>query len=248
MASRKEQKEKARQARIEAERIAAAKAARAKRIQLGAGATLGVAAIVAVVLAVALGTKSSSGAGNPSNPGAPAGVKLPAQKIADLTTAVKAAGCVTIDTPQSISWASTNRQHVSGGTKVSYKTNPPSYGAHYPAPAHDGIYPASQTPQTGYLVHAMEHGRVEFQYAPGTSKSVINELLALYYEGDGSFAPKQYLLLFQNPTAMPYDVAATAWDHLLGCRTFSQKTLPALRDFRIAYSFQAPEKVFTGSE
>jgi hypothetical protein len=47
---------------------------------------------------------------------------------------------------------------------------------------------------------------------------------------------------------MPYDIAATAWDHLIGCRTFSQKAFPALRDFRVAYSFQAPEKVFTGSE
>jgi hypothetical protein len=248
MASRKEQKEKARQARIEAERIAAAKAARAKRIQLGAGATLGVAAIVAVVLAVALGTKSSSGAGNPSNPGAPAGVKLPAQKIADLTTAVKAAGCVTIDTPQSISWASSNRQHVSGGTKVSYKTNPPSYGPHYPAPAHDGIYPASQTPQVGYLVHAMEHGRVEFQYAPGSPQSVINELLALYYEGDGSFAPKQYLLLFQNPTGMPYQVAVSAWGHVLGCKTWNTNVIDAIRDFRLAYSFKGPETAFTAAE
>jgi hypothetical protein len=248
MASRKEQKEKARQARIEAERIAAAKAAQAKRLRMFAGIGLSAAALVVVVVAIALGSSSSGGTGNPSNQGPPAGVKLPAQKITDLATAVKDAGCTEVDTPQSVSWASNERTHVPVGTKVKYATNPPSYGNHYPAPARDGIYAPNQTPQIGFLVHAMEHGRVEYQYAPGTPTSVVNDLKALFYEQDGGYTPKQYLLLFQNPTGMPYQVAVTAWGHLLGCKTWNPTVIDAIRDFRLNYTFKGPETAFVGPE
>jgi hypothetical protein len=247
MASRKEQKERARQERLEAERAQAARAARAKRLRMGAGGGLALAALVAAGVAIAIGS-SKSGTGKTSSPSAPSSVKLPAQTISDLPTAVKAAGCVTIDTPQSISWNGNNRNHVSPGTKVNYKTNPPSYGDHYPAPASDGVYQPKDTPQIGFLVHAMEHGRVEYQYRPGVPQAVKDQLLALFNEGDGSFAPKQYLLVFQNPTNMPYDVAVTAWGHVLGCKTWNPGVIDAIRDFRLAYSFKAPETAFTGPE
>src|SRR5438094_840143 len=82
------------------------------------------------------------GTGSPTTPSsAPAGVKLPAQKIADLGEAAKTAGCTVINPDQSVATSGANRQHVSPGTKVKYATNPPSYGPHYPAPASDGIYP-----------------------------------------------------------------------------------------------------------
>jgi hypothetical protein len=249
MASRKEQKERARQERLAAERAAAEKAARTKRMQLGLGGVAAVAAVVAVVIAIAAGAGGKSGTGNPSTPSsAPPGVKLPAQKISDLAAAAKAAGCVTIDPPSSVTTSSANRQHVGVGTKVKYATNPPSYGPHYPAPASDGIYQPSKTPAISYLVHALEHGRVEYQYRPGLPQAEVNQLTALFYEGDGNFAPKQYLLLFQNPTAMPYDVAATAWGHVIGCSHWNTGVIDALRDFRLAYSFKGPETAFVGPE
>jgi hypothetical protein len=247
MASRKEQKERARQERLAAEQAAAAKAARVRRLQLGAGGVVAAIAVAAVAVAIAAGG-GKSGTGNTSSSAPPQGVTLPAQKIADLATAAKAAGCVTIDTPNSISWASSNRQHVNPGTKVNYKTNPPSYGPHYPAPASDGIYQPKDTPAVGYLVHALEHGRVEYQYAPGLPAADMKQLEALYYEADGSFAAQQYLLLFQNPTHMPYAVAAAAWGHVLGCRTWNPGVIDALRDFRLQYSFKAPETAYTGRE
>jgi hypothetical protein len=248
MASRKEQKERARQERLAAEQAAAAKAARVRRVQLGAGGVVAAVAVVAVVVAIAAGSGGKSGTGNTASVGKPSGVTLPAQKIADLPTAAKAAGCVLIDTPQSISWAGGNRQHVDPGTKVKYATNPPSYGEHYPAPASDGIYQPKDTPATGYLVHALEHGRIEYQYSPSLPQADVKQLQALYYEGDGSFAPKQYLLLFQNPTNMPYAVAAAAWGHVIGCKTWSPGVIDALRDFRLAYSFKGPETAYTGPE
>ena len=51
------------------------------------------------------------------------------------------------------------------------------------------------------------------------------------------------MLLYQNPTKMPYQVAATAWDQLLGCEELNDKTWDALRTFRDRYIDKAPEKV-----
>jgi hypothetical protein len=239
MASRKAQKEAARQARLEAEREVAARAARTQRLRLGGGALLAVAAVVAVAVAIA--------AGGSSGPGAASG-KAVKTALAKLPADAAAAGCVLKDTPTSIGDTSDNRLHVPDGTKIPYASNPPSYGPHYAVPAHDQSYVGQTVPPIGNLVHSLEHGRVEYQYRPGLPQAQIAQLTALYNESAPPFKSQQYVLLFQNPTAMPYDVAATAWDHLLGCRTFSQKTLPALRDFRIAYSFKAPETGFTGPE
>ena len=59
----------------------------------------------------------------------------------------------------------------------------------------------------------------------------------------GGTQPGGYLqLLFQNPTGMPYAVAATAWTHSITCPTFKgAATLDALRAFRAAYTNKAPE-------
>ena len=136
-----------------------------------------------------------------------------------------------------------NRQHVSPGTTVHYPTNPPSYGPHYPTPASDGEYVGQATPPVGNLVHAMEHGRVEFQYRPGLPSAEVRQMEALFNETDGSFGPGQYLLLFQNSTNMPFAVAATAWDHVLGCPTFTPRVFDALRAFRLAYTLKGPEAI-----
>ena len=49
------------------------------------------------------------------------------------------------------------------------------------------------------------------------------------------------LILTANQTAMPFEVAATAWRHYVGCRTVNAATFDALRDFKIQYRDQAPE-------
>jgi len=249
MASRKEQKERARQERLAAERAAAARAARALRMRFAGGGAIALAAVVAVVIAIASGGGGSNGTGKgtPIRPAAN-GVKLPALKISSLPAAAKAAGCVSIDTPDSIARTDANRTHVAAGTKVPYATNPPSYGPHYPTPASDGAYSPSSTPAIGYLVHAMEHGRIEYQYRPGLPAADVKDLDALFNEGDGQWAGGQLLLLFQNPTNMPYAVAATAWGHVLGCKTFNPRVFDALRDFRVAYTNQGPEQLGTGPE
>jgi len=247
MASRKEQKERARQERLAAERAAAVGAAKAQRFRLAGGAVLAVAIVAAVVVAISSGGGGGSSAGSPITP-AVNGVKLPAQKLTNLAAASKAAGCVSIDTPDSVARAAQNRTHVDPGTKTSYQTNPPTYGPHYPTPASDGEYKPGGTPKAGFLVHAMEHGRVEYQYRPGLAQADVKQLEALFNEAEGQWTPGQLMLLFQNTTGMPYDVAATAWGHVLGCKTFSPLVFDALRDFRLTYTNQGPEQLGTGPE
>lgn len=248
MSSRKEQKERARQARLAAEQATAEKAARARRLRVGVGGLVGIAAVAAIGIAIASSNGTSAGSGNPTVKPAPNGVKLPPAKIADLATAAKAAGCVAIDPSPSVALADQNRTHVDPSTKVKYATSPPSYGPHFPTPSHDGEYLPKDTPPIGFLVHAMEHGRVQYQYRPGLAPADVGQLEALFHEGDGSWADGQLLLLFQNPTGMPYDVAATAWGHVLGCKTFNPAVFDALRDFRLAYTNKGPENLGTGPE
>ena len=49
------------------------------------------------------------------------------------------------------------------------------------------------------------------------------------------------MLMFPNPE-MPYEVAATAWTQLMGCKTYEgATTLDAIRDFRDTYRGRGPE-------
>jgi hypothetical protein len=248
MASRKQEKEAARRRRIAEEQARAAQERRDQRIRLFGAVGIGAVAVVAAVVIAAGSGSSKSGTGTPDKQAKTSGVKLPAAKTTNLTAAVKAAGCTTIDTPDAIARTDQNRTHLQPGTKVKYATNPPSYGPHYPAPASDGEYKQSNLPQTPYLVHALEHGRIEYQYSPNLPTADVKQLEALWGEQDGTWAPGQMLLLYPNATNMPYAVAATAWGHVLGCKTFNQRVFDALRAFRLTYTDQGPEQLGTGPE
>ena len=50
------------------------------------------------------------------------------------------------------------------------------------------------------------------------------------------------MLLFPN-SRMPYEVAATAWTQLLGCKIRGAKTLDAIRNFRDQFRGRGPEAV-----
>ena len=248
MASRKQQKEEARARRVAEEQARAQKEARDRRLRLIAGIAVAVIAVIGVTVAVASSGGGSSGTGSPSKQADVSGVKLPAQKITNMAQAVKAAGCTTIDTPDAIARTDANRQHEQPGTKIKYATNPPSYGPHYPAPASDGEYKPGNVPQAPYLVHALEHGRIEYQYSSSLPSADVKQLEALFNEEDGRWTPGQMLLLYPNGTNMPYQVAATAWGHVLGCKVFNARVFDALRAFRETYTNQGPEQLGTGPE
>jgi hypothetical protein len=216
----------------------------ARRLQTAAGVVLAAVAIAVVAIA------ATSGAGNrqarPQTAGG--GPRIANVAIAPplarplpggLPAAAAAAGCALSDPP------SEGRSHVTG--PVSYRSNPPSSGPHFPLPAHDGIYDPGATPPKEQLVHSLEHGRIEIQYRPGTSSAAIGQLQSLVYE----FARRNSdprVLLFQNTTAMPFAVAAVAWGHILGCSAYRPAVLDAIRAFRSAYDLKAPERFFVDAE
>lgn len=228
MSSRQEEKERRRQERLAQERAAAASVARMRRVQMVVGGILVVAVIAGIVIAIT----SSGGSGNGPQAAPTKQAAIPPPKDRNLTSAAKAAGCKLLNPP------SEGRGHVTG--TVTYKTNPPSSGPHNPTPAADGVYDPGNTPAKENYVHTLEHGRIEFQYRPGTSQHRIDQLTALFNEKVNG-APGYHALVFENNTNMPYAVAATAWTHILGCPTFNDRVFDALRDFRTRYTDKAPE-------
>ncbi len=218
VSSRREEKDRAKQERLARERELD-RLARRRRLVRAAGAGLLAVAAVAAVVIIAATSGGRSGAGKPEKPGAV------------LLASARAAGC------ELHSYSNLGQEHTP--SNVAYKTNPPTSGPHNPVPADDGIYDAGGSPPVGKTVHALEHGRVEVQWKPGLPPGDVAQLQrAVFSQNAGRHA-----LLFQNQTAMPYAVAATAWRQLIGCPRFSPGALAALRDFRARYTDKAPELI-----
>ncbi len=232
MASRKEEKERLRAEREEREREAAAAARRRRLAGYGAGGALALAAVVAIAVVALAGGRGGGGgdgsSGGPSGPSAAtyADVPVPPQRVSDLDRAARAAGCTTK------SFRSEGRDHVT--EPVRYRSNPPHSGPHNPVPADDGVY--DEAPRTEAVVHSLEHGRIVMQFRPGVSDEVKGQLKSLYDEDPS------HMLLVPN-ARMPYDVAATAWTNVLGCRKASPAVFDAIRAFKVRYRDRGPEYV-----
>jgi hypothetical protein len=199
------------------------------RRRIGQLITLAVVAVaVTVVWILAVTTGGSSGphpTGGSSDVYPPATIPPPGER--NLQKAAAKAGCVVRSFPNY------GREHTT--KRVRYKTNPPTSGPHNPVPAEDGIY--DEPPPTEKLVHSLEHGRVIFQFSITAPVQVRGQLKALTKEDS------RHVILTPNATAMPFQVAATAWRHYVGCKTVNAATFDALRDFKIDYRDQAPEQV-----
>jgi Protein of unknown function (DUF3105) len=230
MATRKEEKERLRQARLEAERREASEARRKLIFGYVAAGVIGavvVAGIVAVIISGA-GEASgeahiftASGSTNDIQPDEREGTAPPPLEQSNLEAAAEEAGCtLRLGLPDE------GHDHIPLDSPTpNYRTNPPTSGTHVEVPFQqaDGAY--RQTPPPIAYVHSLEHGRMEIQYSPDLPERQQLALKGLY---DTMFAGA---LLFPNPD-MPYAVAATTWTNLLGCRTFKGPiTFDAIRDF-----------------
>ena len=216
MAKRAEEKERRRQERLEAEQAAQKAAARKRTLQIGGGALLAIVAIAAIVI---VATAGGGGSGNTAN-------------AAEVATDAKAAGCTYK------AYKSEGRTHTS--KRVKYNTNPPTSGSHNPVPAQDGIYAAGNSPAKEAFVHSLEHGRVEFQYKPGTSTAdvaTLRKLAESKFKGTAGY----HTLMFENNTNMPEAFAVTAWTHSIACTKLTPQAVTALTKFRNAFTDKGPE-------
>lgn len=231
MANRKEERERLREARIEREREQ--KQGERKRLMLayGIAGVIGIVVIVGVIVLIA-SSGSSEGGGlahiddragstNGVQPDTRSGTAPPPIKVSNLKQAAKQAGCVL-----KMHLKDEGHTHIPPGSPTPhYHTNPPTSGTHVEPPFQqaDGAY--SEMPQEIDFVHSLEHGRIEFQYSPDLPEADQETLKGMY---DMEYAGA---LLFPNEK-MPYQVAATAWTKLLGCKTYKGSiTLDAMRDF-----------------
>jgi hypothetical protein len=250
MASRKEEQERRRAERLAAEQRESS--AERRRLLLGyavAGA-LTLAVVVGLVIVLSSGDgdggdvssgdfseeahiQAQSGSVNDVPVDDREGTPPPELAEGDLEAAAEEAGC-----ELQLNLRDEGNTHLEPSAKdPDYKTNPPTSGDHITPPLQqaDGAY--SENPGNLYVVHSLEHGRVNLQYSPDLPEE---DQLAL----KGVFDESPEAMLFFPNEDMPYEVAATAWTQLLGCKTFEgDATLDAVRNFRDIYRGQGPEDV-----
>jgi hypothetical protein len=229
----KAQRRAEREAREAAERR---KAAIRQRLQIAFGGLLGVATLAAVVFAL---TSSGGGDGDGLEPGASTVPAVPIPPVAeqDLTAAARKAGC------EVRTFESEGQDHIGDSeTFEDYKSNPPTSGTHRLTWTEDGFYGPEQQPNKNNWVHALEHGRILFQYRRGASARQVGQLETLFNE-DFQGSPGYHQIVLQNDTDMPYEVAAVGWTAFVGCRKMTDASFDALRAFRARYVDKAPEQV-----
>ncbi len=142
-------------------------------------------------------------------------VSLPPVRETDLEAAVRAAGC--------------ELREVRGSETF----NPPVVGARLTAPMRGGIY--EKPPHMDAIIAALRQGRIVMQYRRGVARTRIKQLQELQP------AVPAATIVTVNESGMPYEVAATAWRRLLGCRRFTDRTLDAVRLFRGRYLGYGPD-------
>ena len=250
MTTRKQEQERRR-----AERLAAEKQAQdATRRRLMAGYIVAGALALAVVVGFGIVLASGgddggssgdagcseahiqlkSGSTNDFEPDCREGTPPPEIATGDLEQAAKAADCdLRLDLPDE------GNTHIGSDPSKApnYKTNPATSGNHIDPGFQqaDGAY--LDTPDPAYVVHSMEHGRINIQYSSDLSEEDQLALKGVFDESPAG------VLLFPNDD-MPYEVAATAWTQMIGCKTYEgEATLDAIRDFRDIYRGQGPEDV-----
>ena len=233
MTSRREEKDQRRAERLAAERAHAEQSKRRRLYSIVVGGVLAVAAVAAVIAVAASGggdgSSTSSDLPTPQQSFEGA-VTPPQQQDTNLFTVAREAGCV-LRNP-----VIEGRTHVPADKDVEYKTNPPTSGNHDPVWAEDGVYSVRPTSKTiKNFVHTLEHGRVEIQYDPALEKRRIDQL-------GGLFNDDPYHMVLMPNRRMPYALAATAWGHLLGCKTVNDQAFDAIRAFRDRYRDQGPEQ------
>ncbi|MEA2383390.1 MAG: hypothetical protein QOH72_3361 [Solirubrobacteraceae bacterium] len=214
MASRQEEKERRRREREEAEQAAQRAASRKRVLQIGGGAVLAIAVIAAIAVVALAGGGSKK------------------VDTANLAADAKAAGCTFQSFP------SEGRNHTT--SKVKYKTNPPTSGNHNPTPAQDGFYAQGNSPAPENWVHSLEHGRILFQYKPGTPATEVATFRKLAEEPLNGTAG-YHVLFFENNTNMPHRFALVAWTKSLACDQLTSKSENVMREFRKAYTDKGPE-------
>jgi hypothetical protein len=239
MSSRKEQKEALRRERLEREQQEAQAAARKRLIGIVVAAVLALG-IVAALVAVVLAGGDDDGGGSAGGGGGatisyPDGGEIPDQQEANLTAAMKAAGCK----DETLESEGAGEHTADPDEVIEYDSEPPSIGPHYQEWPEDDIY--EEGPFLTSVVHTLEHGRILIWLRPDLPEEQRAQFRALYEED-----PYHVIMLPREELKEPF--AVTAWvgqstGHTLRCQDLNQNTWDAIRAFKEKYRDKAPEFV-----
>jgi hypothetical protein len=120
-------------------------------------------------------------------------------------------------------------EHVQDGTKIKYKSFPPTFGKHYGTPA---VFNAYDVPlEQERLVHNLEHGGVVIQYGKDVPEATVAEV-SEFYQSDPNG------LIVAPLSRLNDKIALTAWEHLATCTRFDEDAFAAFRD---EYRAKGPE-------
>jgi hypothetical protein len=244
MASRKEEKERLREIREQAEKREASEQRRKLILGYAVAGVLAAAVVVGIVLVV-IGSSESGASGNAHivagppgstttmnlDPDEREGTKTKAGPMAEadkLTQAARAAKCVLRNPPEE-----GNTHLLPSQNTPKYKSDPPTSGNHDPVPLSNGVY-SSPLPSFRNALHTLEHGRVGILYQPDLPDP---DQLVLKGVVDEDFRD----MVMSPWERMEWEVAAVAWGHYLGCRSYNDDVPDAIRAFRDTYRGQGPE-------
>lgn len=265
MATKKQEKEARRLARIEAEKKESAAARRRLMLAYAGAGALGLVVLVAVVILIARG-----GGGGDSNVH---GVDIPSAAHVDVNSGEVpgAKGCPggslgkmacldgirfddrTGTPPSALKQGDLEKAADAAGCKLDLDLTDEGNGhlqPDDPEPKYQTVPPTSgnhwpvPVADGAYLdpipslryVHSMEHGRIEIHYNPKLSEDDQLALKGVFDQDPNG------MLMFPDPD-MPYDVAVTAWTNEVTCDKYTPEVLDVIRDFRDTYRGQGPEPI-----
>jgi hypothetical protein len=129
------------------------------------------------------------------------------------------------------------REHVSPGTPLNHRANPPSSGPHYPSWTRPGVYTEPQDP--GNWVHSLEHGYIVILYnCPEPCPELVAQLRSFYDSAPPSARYRYQKLVIAPYADMSNRITALAWNRRLELDQFDADQLMAF--FR-AYQDKGPE-------
>lgn len=129
-------------------------------------------------------------------------------------------------------FADEGNQHVDPKTAITYKTNPPTSGPHWPVATRPGFYTEAQP--DGALVHSLEHGIIVIYYDPEDTPADVVETLKQY----ASQYPGEWDGVVVTPRQQKEAVILTAWRHMLRQETFNKQVAEKFID---AFRGRGPE-------
>jgi uncharacterized protein DUF3105 len=128
--------------------------------------------------------------------------------------------------------------HVSEGSGITYRSNPPASGPHYPVWLRYQEY--AQPMARGYWVHNLEHGAIVVLYRPDAPADVVRQITDAFRSipSDPSCG-HQRAVLTPDPL-LPRLTAAVAADFVLLADTVDAQ---AIREFAVARRGHGPEQL-----